>query len=352
MLDYGFYAFEKVFTVQEWRPLNSSRGRSRQMVTWSKFAPRHPMTVEEFVYDSSGDWTALNHRRVDGSTGQYTSVPIPKKKLILFTLDKEGEDPTGLSVLRSAYKHWYYKENFYKIDAIQKERHGIGIPVVKLPMGFSNDDKRLANEMGENLRTNEKAHVTLPPGWALEMLAMNTNLVDALKSAEHHDLMIARNVLGQFMNLGSTTSGSRALGGQQQEIFIKSLSYVADLVRGELNQNVIPELVRFNWANVQRYPELKVRRIGETQDLRAFSAAIRNLGDSGFLTPDPELERWLRDQMDFPIPPPEVMDRSVEDRVAPKKGNTVKDPTQPEGAEQASRQGNRGADITLIPKEA
>ena len=340
MLDYGYYSFEKVFALGTWKNPNQERPRARQMWKWDNFAPRHPINITGWDFNSNGTVKNIEYRRTDGSTGQTTYVRIPYEKLLIFTLDEESGDPTGVSILRSAYKHWYYKENLYKVDAIQKERHGIGIPKVVLPPGYTDEDKNYANEMGRNLRTNEKAHVTLPPGWDVSMLSMNTNLVNVLESAEHHDLMIARNVLGQFMNLGSTVSGSRALGSTQMEIFMKALRYVADIVRMNLNRDAIPELVRYNYGpEILNYPELRVRRIGENADWRAFSVAIRNMVEPGLLTPDPELEQWIRDQMDLPLGGVEVLERGVEERTkkeAPAEGEPE---TNPDGSRQGSISG-------------
>jgi hypothetical protein len=315
MLDFGHYVFEKVYEVATWTPKPTeehSRPRERTVIKWKKMAPRHPMTIAEWKFDRDGMLKGIVQNTA-GFGDRDSQVFIDVDKLLVFTLDEEAEDPTGISILRSAYKHWYYKDNLYRVDAIQKERHGIGVPVVKLPPGFTPKDKDLANEMGENLRTNEKAHVTLPPLWDLTFAEMRTNPADALKSAEHHDLMIARNALTQFINLGSTTSGSRALGGEQIDIFTKTLRYLTDIVRGQVNHYVIPQLVDWNYR-VHGYPQLKVRRIGETGEQRAFSAALRNLVGVGAITATPELEEFASDQLDMPRPSKEAMARTWQER--------------------------------------
>jgi hypothetical protein len=323
-LDYGYYAFEKVFTYDTWTPSQKDlpgrqRPRPRQVVRWAEFAARHPMTVEWFDFDDNGRVTAMQHARAN--FGSRTSVSIPIDKLILFTLDEEAGDPRGISILRSAYKHWYYKDNLYKIDAIQKERHGIGIPIITLPPNYSEDDKRFANEIGRNLRTNEKAHVVLPPGFVLDFAELRTNLVDALKSAEHHDLMIARNVLGQFINLGShggstgRSGGASAVGNVMEKVFNKSLRYVADLVRQQVNKEAVEELINLNYGVQTEYPTLRVRRLDEGADLRALSVAYRNFVESNSITTTPEDEEWLREQMDMPIAPQAALDRTAKERI-------------------------------------
>lgn len=280
MLDFGYYMFEKVYTFRD------------NKVIWQKLAPRHPLDVIEWDYDRHG---GPNRVRMYAPDNSAEGVWIPIDKLTVFTFDKEGGDMEGISILRSAYKHWYFKENLYKIDAIQKERHGIGVPVIKLPPNFSPADRALADEMGRNLRTNEKAHITLPPNWDIVMLKLEGQPVDAMVSIEHHDLMIARNVLGQFIN--ASTGNTQE---EQQQLFLKATRFIADIIRDAFNKWAIPQLVDYNWANVDEYPELKVRRIGDTVDWRTISFAIRNFIGAGVIIPDDQLEKWVRDEMDLP----------------------------------------------------
>ncbi|KKM15368.1 hypothetical protein LCGC14_1696760, partial [marine sediment metagenome] len=82
-------------------------------------------------------------------------VKSPEEKLILFANEKEGDNFRGVSLLRPAYKSWYFKEAFEKIDAISFERQGVGIPVFKMPTNATPDDREKAEEIGKNLRANE-----------------------------------------------------------------------------------------------------------------------------------------------------------------------------------------------------
>lgn len=315
-LDFGYYVFEKVFEPRMWRP-EYDRARERLVFCWKKLGPRHPKTTIRWEFDNHGGVSRLVHNKnPDG----YEEQPIDIDKLLIFTIDEEAGNPEGISLLRSAYKHWYYKENLYKVDAIQKERHGIGIPDGELPPNFTQQDKKLMNEMLSNLRTNEKAFVTRPPGFKVGFLELQGQPVDVLASAQHHDVEILKNVMAQFLNLGTEESGSRAVGQGQMEMFVKSIRYVADIIRGVFNKWAIPQLIDYNFET-DVYPELRVRRIGENADWRALSVAVRNFVETGVFTPTPELEGWMADYMDFPMPSDEAMARGVEERTAKKPGD-------------------------------
>lgn len=282
MFDFGYYMFEKVYDI---KTING-----KQMVVWKKLAPRHPMDVWGWYYDNNGGPVGVDLYAPNGSSD---SVFLPIEKMIVFSYDKEAGNMEGISGLRSAYKHWFYKENLYKIDAIQKERHGIGIPVVKLPPGYRTQDKNLANELGRNLRTNEKAHVVLPPLWDLMMLKMEGQPVDCMKSIDHHNKMIMMNILAPFFDNGQNTNQ------EDMEFFLKGTRFMAEVIRDCFNKYAIPELVNYNFDGVTEYPELKVRRLGDTTDWRTMSFAIRNLVGAKVIIPDEALEVAIREEMDL-----------------------------------------------------
>lgn len=291
MLDYGTYAFEKVFDFREWN--------GEQKVYWKKFAPRHPYEISEYVYDPEGGPESVLIETAEGE------ADLPIWKALIFTYDKEGGDLWGHSLLRSAYKHWFFKEQLYKIDAIQKERHGIGIPVVVLPPGYDNAGKGphnriIAEQIGSNLRTNESAHVVLPPGWDVHFLKLEGQRVDALESAQHHAQKLYENVLANFM-IQDNSSGNAEI---QEHVFTRAVRFTAEIIRDVINHYAIPQLCLLNWEEDEfenGFPELRVRRLGDERDWRTISFAMRNLIGAEVIYPDDELEAWAREEMDMPV---------------------------------------------------
>lgn len=328
MLDYGFMAFEPVYDM---RIIN---GQPR--IIWKKFHPLHPVDVHEILYDDQfgGDGSFMGLRYGP------QSVEIPPEKLLMFTFDGEANNLAGRSILRSVYKHWYFRENLFKIDAIQKERHGVGVPVIKLPPGFNKEsDVRLAREIGENLRSNERSYVIVPPGWEIEFAKLEGQQVDALESANTHGLLIYENVLGSFMSAQQTASGSDMLQ-QQEQMFQRATRFIADIVRDIMNKFAIPKIVRWNFG-VDVYPELKVRRLGDTTDWRTISFAMRNFSGMGALIPDDRLEEWVREELDLPDRDEETA-REVN---TPQQAN-VGPPKQSTAAGQGTGSGPAGADAS------
>jgi hypothetical protein len=298
MFEDGFAVLEKVWELREWAPKKAMANRKKYTML-RKLGPRPSTTIKEITYDDNGGPVAVvqNAIRADKKIDEVT---IPIEKAMIFTLNGKGGDLEGRSILRTAYPHWYYKTYLYKIDAIQKERHGIGIPDIEVGPGADEADKVAARELGENLRTNEKAHVVRPPHIKVGFIKIEGQPVDALASADHHDGMIMKNVFVQFLNLGLQGSGGgRATSGSHMDMFMKSLRYVANLVCQYFNLYLIPQLVSYNF-DTKNYPKLKVRNVGEARDLQMFASAISNLVLKGVITMDQETEQWAREQFDMP----------------------------------------------------
>lgn len=293
MCEYGYFPFELVFS----ETINPGK------INLSKLAPRHPMDVQEWVWDSSGGVDGIwmepqqvvsNFQGVQYGAPSFERVFIPISKMVIFVLEEEAGDLRGTSILRSAYKHYYYKDTLYKIDAIQKERHGIGVPIIKLPPGFSEGDKTLADNLGRNLRTNERAHIVVPSNWEILFAEIKGQPVNCITSIEHHDMKIKSNILAPFMDEPSPGAGANGF-----DLFYKSVRYVANTICDTFNHFVIPKLVDFNFAR-GGYPKLRVRSIGEWEDIRTMSFAYRNFVGAGTIRPDDELEKFIRRQLDLP----------------------------------------------------
>jgi hypothetical protein len=297
MLDYGFAVMEPVFELREWAPKRTTPGANRKQYTMiRKLAPRPANTISLFEYDNNGGPSQVTQQAIQADNS-VVEKKLGIEKLLVFTFEGEGVNLEGQSVLRSAYEHWYYKQQLYKIDAIQKERHGIGVPDIELPAGYSANDKRIAHILGRNLRTNEYAYIVRPPGFKVGFAELKSVLTNALESATHHDLQIMKNILIQFID--PNASGSRAGGVVSIDIFMKSMRYIASMVCSYVNQFLMPQIVGYNF-DTDQFPTLSVRNIGEVKDIQMWAAAVSNLVNQNAITVDDDTEQYIRDVMQFP----------------------------------------------------
>jgi hypothetical protein len=338
MLEFGYYMFEKVWIEDKW--YNGTN--TRDVLCWEKLAPRHPTDVVDWYFTKNGGPKYCEFEPgPDDPWGE--PVPIKIEKLLVMSFDKEAGNIQGISLLRSAFKHWYYKEMLYKIDAIQKERHGIGVPVIKLPPNFTDADRTLAQAMGRNLRTNETAHLVLPPNWEVYFAKLEGQPVNALESAKHHDLQIQKNIMAPFLD--------KAVGADEKQTFQAACRFIAEIIADTFNKYAIPQLIGYNFERVG-VPRLRATGIGSKTDLRTLSFALRNFVGAKLIEPDDRLETYLRDVADLPPKDPNTVRRELLTPQAPGTQRTAAVPAVPRAGlprqsqaarmQQAQTAGNNG----------
>jgi hypothetical protein len=284
-LPYGHFVWEKVFKDVEFE--------GGKYIGLDKMAARLPGTIWA--------WELKDKRKgIRQFTVEKGEVEIPIEKLLILTNEKRGDNWLGVSLLRSAYKHWYIKENLYKIDAIAHERQGLGIPYVRKPNQANPKDKAKAKELLQNLRANEQGYLEIPTGWEIGFLDMKSGTTrDPQNSIKHHDRQIVKSVLAQFLELGATSTGSYALSADQTDLFMLALHHIARTMRDAVQKYVIQQLVDMNFPNVKNYPTLEFEKIG-TVSFDKLSTALQRLIQTGVLVPDDELEEYVRNVMDLP----------------------------------------------------
>jgi hypothetical protein len=299
MFENGFAVAEPVFELREWAPKKIVQGANLKKYTMlKKLADRPATTIGKFTYDDNGGIVSVEQNALDGNNNNKVVV-IPIEKLMIFTFEGDG-NIEGESILRSCYRNWYYKDKLYTIDAIQKERHGIGVPDIEIQPGASKKEVNLAHELGANLRTNEKSYIVRTPMMQVGFAELSGNPVDALGSAVHHDNQIMKNILVQFINMGiEGGGGGRATGATAFDMFMKAMRYVAQMICDYFNLYLIPQLHSYNFLT-PKIPQMKVRNIGEIKDFQMWSAGIRNLMTSNGITPDMDTEQFLRQVADMP----------------------------------------------------
>jgi hypothetical protein len=302
----GYSIIEKVYENRVWSP-NAKGANTRQYTMLKKLGVRPAPTIKEIDYDNNGGPNKIIQNAVQ-SDGSVVEKALDVSKVMVFTFGKTGGDLTGKSILRTAYKHWYYKDHFYKIDAVQKERHGIGIPRGKLGPAATAQDKVALRTALRNLRTNEEAFIIETPNVEVDFVELKGMTVDALESAGHHNMMLMMNIMAAFLAQGSgpggaTGSGGRSTGATGADLFMKSLKYVANNICQHINMYLVPELVVWNFPTTN-FPRLRVRNIGETRDLQMLGAALANLLAQQGITMDDPTENWIRQVFDMPAKQP------------------------------------------------
>ena len=294
MLDFGFSVFEKVWRFDTWQQKN--------VIMLDKYAPRVAPSIWRFPQNEHGDIVMV--QQLNYWTGELLDMPLNKVRM--YTYQREGDNPVGISALRAAYKHWYIKDALYRIVAVGVEKGLIGTPYATLPKGTSEEDRQKILATITAMRVAEEAGATIPEGVILGVLEGKNSAINAMPFIEHQDTMISRSVMAQFLNLGTMSSasgGSYALGNTMVGMFLQSLEGIAGYIQGEVQKD-INQLVEWNFGSDAPVPQLKHGTISIDSIAEKLSA-IGQLGAGHLLNPDESLENALRKMIGVP-PIPEA----------------------------------------------
>jgi hypothetical protein len=313
-LEFGFKYLEKVYSLDE-------KGR----IVWSKWGDRQQTAHDKWMSDDN----------VIGASQQPTSpyriekgiftpdtdnrMPfIPMEKLLLFSYQREGDNYEGISLLRAAYKHYWFKDTLYKIQGISCERYGVGMPWVQMGDFNSNDDRSNAENLAKNFRSNETSYLVTPGrkddgGMNVEILTPggDPKSADIREAIDHHNRMITMNILAPFLDLGSKNSGSYSLGESQLDFFLLGVKSIADIVI-EVVDEAIEELILLNWPETKNFPKLNVTDLRD-EDLEVFANSLNTLSMGNLLDVDEGLKAYIRKNLKLPELPDDWEEENNED---------------------------------------
>lgn len=316
-LDFGFSLFEMVLDIEEDGPYKGH-------VVLDRLAPRLQKSIYKWSKYDSEEWIDghPSHitQRLDGQTDDAPSadtiIEIPWWKTVLYAPEQEGVNYEGVSMLRSAYKHWYYKDLLYKIQSISAERFGVGIPVAKHPSGMGTQAKNKLKELVKNLKSNEQAYAVMSKDIDLDILIPKGDpKAGMIKDAiAHHDRKQYDSILAGFLNLTTGEGGSNALSKDQSSFFLRAEQALADYI-SDIWNCIIKYFIDLNFTNVEKYPEHKIANIAITDVEKAVNAIVAAIG-SNAITWTSEDEVAVREMLGVPSRTIEEIEKDKEERQA------------------------------------
>ena len=315
MLVYGFMPFETVYEAGPPPADLAGQGLPPVMHHLRKLAPRMPRTLRRVVVARDGGLKGIvqqplpDTNLVDNRT-LIDGIYIPVEQLVMYVNDREGADWYGQSILRAPYKHWMIKDHLLRLGAQIVERNGMGVPVVT----YTGGNKAEAQAFAESFRAGASAGGSVPEGTTVALVGVTGSTKDELPLVKYHDEAIARSALAMFLQLGTTDSGSRALGETQVDAFLRSLMAVLNNIAETTTEHVIRDLVERNFGPDEPYPVLTfddlTTEMAPTIDGLVALAGAGLLGD---VASDTELKESLRGRMGLPDLPAQPVEEPVDE---------------------------------------
>ena len=308
-LTYGWSYHEIVYKRRTGRKKNSALTSKYNdgLIGWQKLPIRAQETLYEWIYDEHDNLLGMTQM----PPPDYGILEIPIQKALLFRTKSRKGNPEGRSILRNAYRSWYFKRRIQEIEGIGIERDLAGLPVIYTPEKlniFHNDPKTQQTKAAlqsyvKNIRRDEQEGVILPAGYKRDLLSTGGNRqFDTNAIINRYDTRIAMTVMADFLLLGHQGTGSYALSSDKSQLFKEALSTYLDIICEVFNQQAIPRLIDSNgrhFEGITDYPKLMHGDV-EHVDLGILGDFLQKMSASGILVPDDEMEDFVRQVAKLP----------------------------------------------------
>lgn len=329
MLIYGWSFFEIVYKERDGFKKEGSRKPSSNFddgkVGWAKFAIRAQSSLTQWKFDYNGNVTDFVQR----AAPDYEERVIPMQKGLLFRTTTSKNNPEGRSMLRTAYRPWYYKKRFEEVEGTGIERDLAGLPMVEVDSDImtseNSDDMAFMASIRtliQNVRQDKEAGIIFPliihpeTGQKMAEFSLLTSggsrSFDLGSVIQRLDSRIAMTTLADFVLLGhqgGTTSGSYALSSDKTNLFAQAIGAWLGAVEDVINRFAVQRLWRMNGFDVATAPRIVHKDI-ESPNLVELATFLQNMAQMGMkLFPDENLEQHIRTLAKLP---PEDEDKEEE----------------------------------------
>lgn len=291
MCEHGFSLFEVVHKPVVNHPQHGS------FISIKKLAWRSQNTIERWNIDKTTKEVISVTQDAYGDLDAHVNIPV--EHLLHFSIDQEGANYEGISLLRPGYGCYFRKNVYLKLNAIGIEKFAIPTPIATVPAGKENSEQY--NNMVTALEYYTQHHanyITMPAGWELQM---NNNSYDPQKvevSIDNEDKRFTKAFLANFLELGMGTTGSYALSNDLSDFFLSGIEYIADEITEKTNI-LIKDLIIKNFGPQDAYPTLCYDGITD-QAGEELARVLDILAGKKIIIPDDALEADVRQRFNLP----------------------------------------------------
>ena len=347
-LTYG-WSFHEIVYKRRMGRTKDSRTSSKYddgLIGWMKLPIRSQETLYQWEYDDQDNLIGMTQM----PPPDFGLITIPMNKAMLFRTRSRKDNPEGRSILRTAYRSWYFKRRIQEIEGIGIERDLAGLPVITTPEGMDiwdkDDEDMNAIRAGleaivKNIRRDSTEGLVLPFGYTFELTSTGgSRQFDTNSIIARYDTKISQTVLADFIQLGHESVGSFALSSDKTNLFSMAICAFLDIICQTFNSQGIPALIDINgdhFAGVTDYPRLTHGDI-EDVDLATMATFIKDMTSIGVIIPDESLEDYVRQLGKLPKRTTDTVPMEAR-RAAQQQGN---EPPEPETAAWKGHDGEEG----------
>ena len=269
-------------------------------------------------------------------TNHYIAAvePVEPRRTVCIEVDSpshlflagEAMVPTHNSVLRNAYRSWFFTKRLEEQEAILIERMN-GFPVMYVPsklleqaaQGIPGSVSTLAEykKITTNIRVDEQMGAVLPSDVYIDSNGKPSSVrmyelkfempqggskqtADTDKTISRHKVDMMMTLLCDFLMMGHEVRGTNNLAVTKVDMFYQAVEGWLNAMAGVINRYALPRIWSMNSLDADLMPKL-IPDMSQRLDLDGLGSYIGALAAAGMpLFPDEELQEFLREAAGLP----------------------------------------------------
>lgn len=287
---YGISIFDKIYIYD----------KENKKIILDKLIYREPASIFKFSFTDTKPYDLkkieFQGRGANNSTQLYKSTI---DSLLIFTNDDDGGIINGQSILRPIWKLYKIKKFLYKIMALGISRVAVPIPVGKVKKNVKSEKLNKFQEILQKISVGETSRILIDENeWDIEELGGKGSYFPYDKYVELINKEMNKVFLMSLLSVGIDANAVFTTDIMSDMFYGKIWDLGLNIAK-TINQNIIQPLIDMNF-NTKNYPVLNIRRVGGRIGDNIDTRSIYMLGQYGFVVPDEDLLKWMREQLGLP----------------------------------------------------
>jgi hypothetical protein len=283
------------------------------LIGWRKIPIRGQETLQRWLFDDTGGIQGM----VQMAPPNYQTQTLPIERSLLFRYGASKNSPEGRSMLRNAYRSWFYKKRLEEFESIGVERDLAGLPKLGVPAAYlkakpgSEQFKQVEalKKMVRGVRRNEQEGILFPlaydedtkqPLFTFDLVGSGGGRqfqTDTL--IQRYEQRMLMTVLADWIMVGHDGTGTYNMHVDKTGVFKSSLNATAKNIADVFNRHAIPRLFAMNGWKPAQLPRIVPSDV-DAPDLTQLGGFLAQTAGLGISWNDADMEKFLRSAAGLP----------------------------------------------------
>ena len=289
-LDFGCAIHEPVWKADKFD--------KKQTLRLIKMSPIMLETIYKWLYNEYGEIYGIVQERREPETNSITYPELQLDQLDMFSYNEEFNDPRGRSILRPARLYYESKKKVIisKANGIQR---GSGFPIVK---ASNNVKKATIEKIGRTITGKPGGYLGIDRDNVEVESFQVPDIGDIVPLCDYFDRQMFFNTLSEFLTAGIGSNGSRAATEALKAPYEMAAGYILQILEETLQKTcdrIIYNSYLAGKIKPEQMPVFKFASITQA-DMMKVAQELNLLVQSGFITPDPKLNDYVKSMFNLP----------------------------------------------------